>query len=656
MDRRPSLRFLLFWHTLVAGLLFLVADLRVPDTGFWSARTEEYVATVFLLGAYVLTALTSIVACVINRPMRLSMIVATSLAIFGAAFFLLLMAPSVPPYSRALLIAMFGAALVLAAASAMADRFGWLALGLLLVCTASLGAVSIYKAVAPMRQPEMSRTARNIATALHAVELETYADPVPKSIVRGGAIAIVGDRYLLATGDGRLYAFAWPAGGQLEKPRPLPIHIPFNLDEFVEDSDTDGSGIEPGSSEADAVKGIQTWQFRVADVLVKSSGDRVRVFASHHYWKRTDKCFTVRVSALDAEREALLAGKADDVWQTIFEATPCLPLEGPDALRSNNPFGGMEIGGQMALVDDDTLLLTVGDHAFSGVGSSRMLAQEPESLYGKTVLIHLQDNSKEIFTSGHRNPQGLFVDPDGTLWETEHGQQGGDEINILRQGSNYGWPLVTYGTDYGAAVWPLNSRQGHHDGFVPPIFAWVPSIGVSSLVRLQLDGFPSWKDDLLVASLHDRALYRVHLEEQRAVFAEPIQIGDRIRDIVEGPDGQILMWTDSYNLMSLHQAVGSTGDVLFGTRCGTCHKIDKGTNNSFGPDLYGIVGRKAGSNSTFDGYSPALKAFGKTWTKQTLDKFLENPQALVPGTLMNFPVPDAEERQAIVAYLDRTDD
>jgi cytochrome c len=198
----------------------------------------------------------------------------------------------------------------------------------------------------------------------------------------------------------------------------------------------------------------------------------------------------------------------------------------------------------------------------------------------------------------------------------------------------------------------LNPHQGHHEGFVPPVFAWVPSIGVSNLLRLQGAAFPLWKDDLLVTSLHGRTVFRMHIEENRPVFAEPIQLGERIRDIVEGPDGQILLWTDNYSLVSVQQASGSGGAMLFGTRCGGCHKIANGTNSSYGPDLYEIVGRAAGSNSSFDGYSPAMKAFGKTWTAERLDTFLRNPQALVPGTLMSFPgVKDPKERAAIVGFL-----
>jgi len=312
----------------------------------------------------------------------------------------------------------------------------------------------------------------------------------------------------------------------------------------------------------------------------------------------------------------------------------------------------MEIGGRMGLIGPNELLLTVGDHDFSGVETPQRLALDPTALYGKTILIHLAERKSEVYTSGHRNPQGLFADSSGVIWETEHGPQGGDELNILYRGASYGWPVVTYGTDYGSAAWPLNPHQGHHDGFVTPVFAWVPSIGVSNLLRVQGNAFPGWQNDLLVTSLHARTLFRMHLEGRTVVFAEPIELGARIRDIVEGPDGRILMWTDRYTLMSLQPARGSGGAVLFGTRCGGCHKADDGTNNSFGPDLYRIAGRKAGSNSGFDGYSPAMKASGITWTPERLDAFLANPGAVVPGTAMSFAgVADPKERAAIVRFL-----
>jgi len=94
--------------------------------------------------------------------------------------------------------------------------------------------------------------------------------------------------------------------------------------------------------------------------------------------------------------------------------------------------------------------------------------------YGKTILIHLDDGTSEIYSLGHRNPQGLYVTPEGAIWSTEHGPQGGDELNLIVRGANYGWPLVTYGTDYGSAAWPLSHVQGRHDGYQQPILRGYP--------------------------------------------------------------------------------------------------------------------------------------------------------------------------------------
>src|SRR5690606_36143508 len=142
-------------------------------------------------------------------------------------------------------------------------------------------------------------------------------------------------------------------------------------------------------------------------------------------------------------------------------------------------FQGLDIGGRMASLGADTLLLTLGEHQFDGVRTPVAFAQDTAVSYGKTYLIDLRTGTVERFTMGHRNPQGLYIDPSGTVWSTEHGPRGGDELNRLVRGGNYGWPIVTYGVNYGATAWPMNPRQGTHEGYDRPVYAWVPSIAVS---------------------------------------------------------------------------------------------------------------------------------------------------------------------------------
>ncbi len=301
----------------------------------------------------------------------------------------------------------------------------------------------------------MERVKADIATAFYTLHMDTYRNALPGTDVRGGGLSLIGDQYLLATGDGRMYVFDWSSGGGKLAIRKLPYEVPINIAQFTADANPQGYAGKPnGGDQADRLQGVQTWQFRVAHIRVQEQGDRVRVFASHHFWKRAEKCFVVRVSSMSGTRAAFLAGDPSLHWDTVFESTPCVPLRGEDSVHENNPFAGMEIGGRLGFLSDQRLMLTLGDHDFTGVETKRMFSQEPQVSYGKTILIHLDDGSSEIYSLGHRNPQGLYITPEGTIWSTEHGPQGGDELNLIVKGANYGWPLVTYGTDYGSAAWP----------------------------------------------------------------------------------------------------------------------------------------------------------------------------------------------------------
>lgn len=399
---------------------------------------------------------------------------------------------------------------------------------------------------------------------------------------------------------------------------------------------------------------MQTWRFRVADIITHQRADRLQIIASHHFWKRDEQCFVVRVSVLDAQLASLTASVREGTWQTLYESAPCLPITGEYRKRGKNPFEGEEIGGRMALLDERTLLLTLGDHGFSGIASRQAFAQDPTAAYGKTIRIDLETRASEIFTLGHRNPQGLYAAKDGDLWLTEHGPQGGDELNLLKAHANYGWPWVTYGTDYGSFVWPLSRQQARHAGYTPPMHAWVPGIGISSLIMLQRSKFPLWSGDLLAGSLATRSLYRIVLEGNRVVLDEPIPIGKRIRDLVELHDGRIMLWTDDGAIVTLEPANGATGAMVFATLCSGCHQIDDGMSHRLGPDLYGVFDRRVASAPGYDGYSPTLKASKGRWNEARLDAFLRHPEEVVPGTTMGFAgIEDARQRAAVIEYLQK---
>ena len=140
--------------------------------------------------------------------------------------------------------------------------------------------------------------------------------------------------------------------------------------------------------------------------------------------------------------------------------------------------------------------------------------------------------------------------PTGEIWLTEQGPEGGDELNPISEGENYGWPLQTYGTNYEDFAWPLAADPNGGPDLVSAQFAWVPSIGVSNLIFVEGVGFHRWAGDLLVSSLWAESLYRIRSEAGRVIYAEPISVG-RIRDLVELSDGRLVLWIDGGSIAVL---------------------------------------------------------------------------------------------------------
>ncbi len=215
--------------------------------------------------------------------------------------------------------------------------------------------------------------------------------------------------------------------------------------------------------------------------------------------------------------------------------------------------GPVHFGARMAFLPDGTFLLTTGDGF-----DFRERAQKLDSPLGKVMRLTIDgkvpgDNpfvSKptaqgSIWSLGHRNPQGLAYDPvRHVVFEHEHGPRGGDEVNIIVRGGNYGWPVATYGMDYsGATISPYTEYQG----MTQPIVHWVPSIAPSGLAVYRGAMFPEWNGDLLVGALVDREVRRVQLSLDGKVIGQESlfkQVGDRIRDVRVAPDGSVWLTTD----------------------------------------------------------------------------------------------------------------
>ena len=155
------------------------------------------------------------------------------------------------------------------------------------------------------------------------------------------------------------------------------------------------------------------------------------------------------------------------------------------------------------------------------------------------------DANPAIWSYGHRNVQGAALHPTtGALWQTEHGARGGDELNIPEPGKNYGWPVITLGVNYSGA--PIGSGKAEMEGMQQPIHHWTPSIAPSGLAFYTADRFPAWQGDLFVGALAFQRVVRLELDGDKVVTEEPllVDLGERIRDVRQGPDGYLYLLTD----------------------------------------------------------------------------------------------------------------
>lgn len=219
---------------------------------------------------------------------------------------------------------------------------------------------------------------------------------------------------------------------------------------------------------------------------------------------------------------------------------------------NNKSYGGRHFGSRLAFAPDGTLFMTVGergdgeraqdtsDHA----GSVLRLTRDGQPA-SDNPFVGRDDAKPEIWSYGHRNPQGAAIHPEtGVLWTVEHGARGGDEINIPEAGKNYGWPVISYGRHYsGSKIGEGTSK----DGMEQPIHYWDPSIAPSGMAFVTSDLYPEWKGDILVGALAGQHLARVDLEDGKVVGEEKLltDLGERIRDVRQGPDGYIYVLTDS---------------------------------------------------------------------------------------------------------------
>ena len=653
LARKTKMPFWIIWHVISVLAIVLIPTLFILGKPAWSLPDDQFRLLAGIAFSYLACVLILALRTSKGNSILLRDLVLVVLAVFGVYFLFLLLTGSY--VSRPILLVSFVLSLV-------SIFFSFtLAPALLKPIIITVAAITLLSQLMTEQIeqltssiPEPYRSKKLIDTEFYTVKATIHhnqIDGCPQAEKRcgipkttGGGLAIIGDGHLLATGQGDLYSLSLDDSNGALDTGLLPYRIPLNAEDFRKDN-----------GDADV------WLYRVTDILVQDLGDKFRLFAAHHHWKSDQHCSVLRISSLEGDPASFLAGKAVAEWETVYETKPCLPVTKG---RKGDGFKGGDSGGRMVLLDDSRLLFSVGDYQHDGWNREQMLPQNDDAEYGKTVLIDLNTGESSIHTKGHRNPQGLYVSPTGTIWSTEHGPRGGDELNMIMQGANYGWPLVTYGTEYGDKIWPLNASQGQHEGFKRPVYSWIPSIAVSNIIGVEDDLFPLWDGDLLVAS-YKQSLWRLRVRENRVIYAEPIMVlqrNGRIRDLMEDAEGRIMLWFDSGSIAVLEPVVTDageedmSGEVVF-VQCTGCHNVDsrktgkRGKTTTIGPDLLGVAGRSIAGLADYN-YSDSLKAVSGNWSEENLDAFLQNPQIFAPGNKMEYAgIADPVERKKLIRYL-----
>ena len=268
--------------------------------------------------------------------------------------------------------------------------------------------------------------------------------------------------------------------------------------------------------------------------------DKNKYLFSFTYWDTSENCARLALKSINLDKS--------NKWKNIFTSS-CVYLRN----RDDRIYDGHFTGGAIQKFDASSILFTTGDFGFDGSNTNEDYPQDHNSPFGKILKINLNNNNISIYSLGHRNPEGIIRTSKGDIYSTEHGPAGGDELNKIIHGKNYGWPYVTYGIDYDDNFWPLqsNTNQGKHDGFEKPLFSWLPDIGIGNLVEIK-KFHKVWDGDILIASLRAQSIFRVRIEnDKRVVYTEQINLQDGIRDILT-KDGFIILLTSSSKIMFIN--------------------------------------------------------------------------------------------------------
>lgn len=486
----------------------------------------------------------------------------------------------------------------------------------------------------------------------------------------GGAIAATGNTIIYVSASGHI-ATLDIARGLIEYSAQ---RVPMNFDHLQKN-------VFPRQSTFNA-----EW-YRVQDILLVPSADGTAgsLYVSHNTFDEGKQEVCAQVSEIGLQKSGDSIRISDGPWREVYRLRECLSME-----RFGWVFFGLEGGGSLLQLDEEHILFAVGDYgtAWETAIRNEFGADAPND-FSKILRINRHSGEAVVFANGVRNPQGMTRDSDGNIWQAEHGPQGGDEINLVHQEADFGWPTVSLGTDYGTPREPIttNPVQGRHEGYRQPVMAFMPSIGLSGIQALpeNPNAFALWSGDLLAASLKSHSLYRLRREGQQFIYAEPVPLAQRVRDIallengwiaiLGRQDRTIILLRDvadnvpdtvppleikGYEAVAAREAevvstLGSPvwGRIIFTQKCSRCHSVNDELR--LGPPLNGVVDRPVGTVDGFE-YSDSLALASGRWTSSRLQSYMAAPETMFPGTTMpgGYNLKRWERRQ-VVAYLKSLD-
>ena len=272
-------------------------------------------------------------------------------------------------------------------------------------------------------------------------------------------------------------------------------------------------------------------RFAINDIAVLSeSAASAKLLISYPRLGSNRSCVEIAVDELAYDRKKQRV-KFVANW---FVSKPCVPVSAVQ-----------HTAGRFAVIDKNSVYVTIGDLGYSQI-NKRSKRGDLGSVF------RLSAKSAVRISQGHRNPQGIVLLDDKTLLAAEHGPRGGDEINVIKEGGDYGWPFVSYGEPYGSGDYVRPSVTGSHDGYIEPIKYWVPSIAPTELVQLPKQGWGDWGQALVLGTLREEVLIFMRINEKYEVLESVrVEMNERIRDLEVLSNGSLIATTDSGQLITV---------------------------------------------------------------------------------------------------------